>query len=51
MDFEPVYEAAVRAKEAGSTRFCMGAAWRGPSSVGKGQFDRVLEVRSHTNIF
>mmetsp|Transcript_5824 Transcript_5824/g.20299 ORF Transcript_5824/g.20299 Transcript_5824/m.20299 type:complete len:389 (-) Transcript_5824:564-1730(-) len=39
---EPVLVAARRAKEAGSTRFCMGAAWRGPSSVGKGQFDRVL---------
>ncbi|AXI24643.1 biotin synthase [Cardinium endosymbiont of Sogatella furcifera] len=25
-----VIEAAKRAKEAGSTRFCMGAAWRGP---------------------
>ncbi|HCE59312.1 MAG TPA: biotin synthase BioB [Wolbachia sp.] len=25
-----VVEAAKRAKEAGSTRFCMGAAWRGP---------------------
>jgi biotin synthase len=29
-DLEDVYAAAVRAKEAGSTRFCMGAAWRGP---------------------
>jgi hypothetical protein len=26
--------AAVAAREAGSTRFCMGAAWRGPSQVG-----------------
>lgn len=26
-------QAALRAKEAGSTRFCMGAAWRGPSQV------------------
>lgn len=33
MDLEEVYEAAVRAKESGSTRFCMGAAWRGPSQV------------------
>lgn len=33
MNLDEVYEAAVRAKEAGSTRFCMGAAWRGPSQV------------------
>jgi biotin synthase len=37
-----VLEAAQRAKEAGATRFCMGAAWRhvkdGP------QFDRVLDM-------
>ena len=44
MDLEDVYEAAVRAKEAGSTRFCMGAAWRGPSQVGKGQWNRVLDA-------
>lgn len=30
MGLEEVVEAAKRAKEAGSTRFCMGAAWRGP---------------------
>lgn len=32
---EPVSraQAALRAKQAGSTRFCMGAAWRGPSQV------------------
>jgi biotin synthase len=39
---EAVLAAARRAKEAGATRFCMGAAWRevkdGP------QFDRVLEM-------
>ncbi|KFM29079.1 Biotin synthase [Auxenochlorella protothecoides] len=44
MDLDAVYEAAVRAKEAGSTRFCMGAAWRGPSQVGPRQFQRVLEM-------
>ena len=43
-DLDDVFEAAVRAKAAGSTRFCMGAAWRGPSQVGAGQFDRVLEM-------
>ena len=30
MDIESVVEAAKKAKQAGSTRFCMGAAWRGP---------------------
>ncbi|KJV81118.1 biotin synthase [Rickettsia hoogstraalii str. RCCE3] len=30
MKIEEVITAAKRAKEAGSTRFCMGAAWRGP---------------------
>jgi biotin synthase len=44
MDLEPVYEAALRAREAGSTRFCMGAAWRGPSQVGARQWERVLEM-------
>lgn len=45
-DLDEVYAAAVRAKEAGSTRFCMGAAWRGPSQVGPRQFGRVLEMTS-----
>ena len=39
-------KAAVRAKASGSTRFCMGAAWRGPSQVGQGQWQRVLEMVS-----
>ena len=30
MEIEEVVQSAKRAKEAGSTRFCMGAAWRGP---------------------
>jgi biotin synthase len=42
LDVGPVLEAAARAKEVGSTRFCMGAAWRevkdGPA------FDRVLDM-------
>ena len=37
-------QAALRARDAGSTRFCMGAAWRGPSQVGKRQWDRVLDM-------
>lgn len=44
LDLESVYEAALRAKEQGSTRFCMGAAWRGPSQVGPRQFERVLDM-------
>lgn len=46
MDFDDVMESAKRAKEAGSTRFCMGAAWRGVSQVGPRQFDRVLNMVS-----
>ncbi|EYF03713.1 biotin synthase BioB [Chondromyces apiculatus] len=42
MDVGEVLSAARRAKDAGSTRFCMGAAWRevkeGPA------FDRVIEM-------
>jgi biotin synthase len=42
LDVPAVLEAAGRAKEAGSTRFCMGAAWRevkdGPA------FERVLDM-------
>ena len=30
MSLEAVRAAALRAKDAGATRFCMGAAWRGP---------------------
>jgi biotin synthase len=37
-----VIEAALEAKEAGSTRFCMGAAWREVRN--NGDFDRVLEM-------
>lgn len=46
MDLDDVYKAAVAAREAGSTRFCMGAAWRGPSQVGPKQFERVLDMVS-----
>eukprot|EP00210_Caulerpa_lentillifera_P005586 g5343.t1 len=49
MNVGDVYEAALKAKEAGSTRFCMGAAWRGPSQVGPSQFNRVLEMVSKIN--
>jgi len=41
MDVAAVVTAARRAKAAGATRFCMGAAWRNPK--GK-NFERVLEM-------
>ena len=42
MDVDSVLEQAQAAKAAGSTRFCMGAAWRG---VKDGRaFDRILEM-------
>ncbi len=44
LEIEPVLEAATEAKASGSTRFCMGAAWRNVRD-GK-QFDRVLEMIS-----
>lgn len=46
MDMEPVLEHARLAKKEGSTRFCMGAAWRGASQVGPRQFNRVLSMVS-----
>jgi biotin synthase len=42
MDVEAVVDAARRAREAGATRFCMGAAWREVRD--NRQFDRVLEM-------
>lgn len=44
MQNDDVLVAARKAKEAGSTRFCMGAAWRGVSQVGPRQFQRVLAM-------
>jgi biotin synthase len=42
VSIDEVTDAAVRAREQGATRFCMGAAWR---DVPKGpQFDRVLDM-------
>lgn len=40
---------AIKAKEAGSTRFCMGAAWREASQVGPRQFKRVCDMISEVN--
>ena len=44
MPKEMILAAAERAKEAGSTRFCMGAAWR--SARQNKDFDQVLDVVS-----
>ena len=41
LDVDDVAAAARRAREAGATRFCMGAAWRNPRGR---NFERVLEM-------
>lgn len=47
MTYEEVVSKALTAKNAGSTRFCMGAAWR---SVRDGRdFDRVIEMVKGVN--
>ena len=43
MGLEEVLDAAHRAKANGSTRFCMGAAWRGVRS-GDRKFEQVLDI-------
>ncbi|KZP32229.1 biotin synthase [Athelia psychrophila] len=43
VDIEPVLEAARKAKANGSTRFCMGAAWRDLAGRKSG-FKRILEM-------
>ncbi|KAG1716352.1 hypothetical protein ID866_836 [Astraeus odoratus] len=43
LQVEPVLEAARKAKENGSTRFCMGAAWRDLAGRKRG-FQRILEM-------
>ncbi len=43
MGLEQVLAAAHRARENGSTRFCMGAAWRGVRA-GEAKFNQVLEI-------
>ena len=43
MEKEQVMEKARAAKESGSTRFCMGAAWRGVRG-GTQKFDQVLDI-------
>lgn len=47
MDLETVLSAATAAKQAGATRFCMGAAWRSPKDKDIDQLLPVIEgVRS-----
>lgn len=41
MELETVVEAAKQAKANGTTRFCMGAAWRSPKPK---DFDKILEI-------
>jgi biotin synthase len=43
MDVEDVLQKAREAKDAGASRFCMGAAWRSPKK-GSRQFQQVLEM-------
>lgn len=43
MDVADVLDKARQAKEAGASRFCMGAAWRSPKKGGR-QFQQVLEM-------
>lgn len=47
VDVEEVVQQARAAKEAGSTRFCMGAAWRSPRNGA--EFDSVLEMIREVN--
>jgi len=42
---DSILSAAKSAKDAGSTRFCMGAAWRSPPKKGP-QFDQLLDAVS-----
>ena len=43
MDKETVFAQAKQAKENGSTRFCMGAAWRGVK-INTKRFDQVIDI-------
>lgn len=43
MDIDTVLSAAERAKKAGASRFCMGAAWRSPTDRDLDQVCRMIE--------
>jgi biotin synthase len=47
METDEVLKAALDAKESGSTRFCMGAAWREVRD--NRDFDRVLDMVKGVN--
>lgn len=47
LPYEEVIQAAVRAKDSGSSRFCMGAAWREVRD--NKDFDRVLDMVKGVN--
>jgi biotin synthase len=44
LDLEEVRKVATRAKESGATRFCMGAAWRGPRDNDLEQVCEMIEM-------
>lgn len=48
LDVDSILTAAKAAKKGGSTRFCMGAAWRSPPTRGR-QFQTVLEAIRQVN--
>lgn len=49
LDTEVIIQSAKKAKESGSTRFCLGAAWR--NARDNREFDRILDaVREITNM-
>lgn len=43
MDADAVLEDARKAKEAGATRFCMGAAWRSPKERDMPKLEKIIE--------
>ena len=49
MSVDAVVEAAARAKQAGSTRFCMGTAWRELGNK-KGAFGKILDMVKQVNV-
>jgi biotin synthase len=51
LSLDTVLEAAKRAKANGATRFCMGAAWRGPKELDLEQVElmvREVKLGMHT---
>lgn len=44
MDISPVIKAAKRARQAGATRFCMGAAWRSPKERDMPKLEAMIQA-------